>query len=678
MCRKFHWLFLVGMLFCVTLIPACDCGPEPGVRCSNDDECPDDQICIDALCKPRIECGKGKKCPGGRVCLGGYCREPQCSATKKCPEGEVCDNGICVKKKADQCVADSECKNPKICCDLGNGKGNQCNFKRCLVDEDCVAGQSKNTCAEPVSCLSEQKAVCSQGVCKCESPCGGADCGSSKCCDVKKDLCVDNPKPCPGLSCPPGFDPPAPGKFTINSKNCEITGPKCECVKREPLALGIVGEHSEIAISGGKAVISAYNKTYGDLMVGTRASDGKIDWAFVDGVPASGTPTGAVDGPRGGVSDKGDDVGLFTSIAVSADGTVHVAYHDKTNKALKYATNKGGKWATHVVDKVGTGVGRYTSITVSGNLPVIAYMVANDGKDNSSLRLARANVPNPSADSDWKILPVVSAKLPACAGKCKKDEVCAKNGANFVCLKPTADADKCSPKACAADKQACVNGKCLDTVADNAYAELPAGTGLFSSIAPVAGGGVVVTFYDNLKKDLLVVLQEKAGAAFKVRTLKSTGDVGSFSSVAVGPKRNFHVSYIGEDGNLRYLRLRADLSIEWDELVDDGFSQVTSGGEDHLLSDSSIAVDNLGVPRIVYQDATTQSLMVAVRTGTKQWKLTKLVAGDLDGKQYKGSYGFFADQVLLNGTSLISNFRVDIRTDSKKDLSGIDVRTWRP
>jgi hypothetical protein len=440
----------------------------------------------------------------------------------------------------------------------------------------------------------------------------------------------------------------------------------------------VIGEHSEIGISGGKAVISAYNKTYGDLMVGTRAADGKIDWVFVDGVPSSGKPTGAVDGPRGGVAEKGDDVGYFTSIAVSQDGTIHVAYHDKTNKALKYATNKGGKWATHVVDKVGTGVGRYTTITIAGNVPVIAYMVVNDGNDKSSLRLARGNVANPTADSDWKILPINNVLLPACAGKCKKDEICGKNGSKFTCLKPTADADKCKPKACTKDKQACVSGVCVDIVADNAYAELPAGTGLFPSIAPVENGGVVITFYDSLKKDLLVALQEKAGAAFKVKSLKTTGDVGLFTSVAVGPQRNIHISYIGENGDLRYLRLRANLSIEQDELVDDGYSQVKNGGEDHLLADSSIVVDSNGVPRIVYQDATTQSLMTAVRTGTKQWKLTKLIAGDLEGKQYKGTFGFFADQVLFNGTSFISNFRIDVRTDSKKDLSGLDVRTWKP
>ncbi|MBK8170294.1 MAG: hypothetical protein IPK60_08090 [Sandaracinaceae bacterium] len=67
------------------------------------------------------------------------------------------------------------------------------------------------------------------------------------------------------------------------------------------------------------------------------------------------------------------DVGLFSSLAVAADGAVHVSYYDNTNQNLKYAVRRDGTWHTYVVAAAGEA-GRYTSIGVGADNTVhISY-----------------------------------------------------------------------------------------------------------------------------------------------------------------------------------------------------------------------------------------------------------------------------------------------------------------
>ena len=55
--------------------------------------------------------------------------------------------------------------------------------------------------------------------------------------------------------------------------------------------------------------------------------------------------------------------GLDTSLAVDADGAVHVSYHDSTDEDLRYATNASGEWTIEVVDEEGwTGI--HTSLVL--------------------------------------------------------------------------------------------------------------------------------------------------------------------------------------------------------------------------------------------------------------------------------------------------------------------------
>jgi len=80
--------------------------------------------------------------------------------------------------------------------------------------------------------------------------------------------------------------------------------------------------------------------------------------------------------------DDGDDnsyrVGEYSSIALDGNGKVHISYSDFWNRDLKYATNKGGSWATKTVQSLGQ-VGIYTSIAVEDNGSAhIGYSQVND------------------------------------------------------------------------------------------------------------------------------------------------------------------------------------------------------------------------------------------------------------------------------------------------------------
>jgi hypothetical protein len=103
----------------------------------------------------------------------------------------------------------------------------------------------------------------------------------------------------------------------------------------------------------GRTSVAAYNRTWGDLMIGQVAPDRSVAWTFVDGVPTStATIRGALDGPRGGQGAEGRDVGWFASATLAGDGeTVFVAYHDRDAGSLRFAA--GPTFDHHQVDAEG-------------------------------------------------------------------------------------------------------------------------------------------------------------------------------------------------------------------------------------------------------------------------------------------------------------------------------------
>jgi MYXO-CTERM domain-containing protein len=401
-----------------------------------------------------------------------------------------------------------------------------------------------------------------------------------------------------------------------------------QCLCSDDIPTGTVGQYAAIALaSTGVAWVSAYNSTYGDLVVARWPDSGRIPndaWQFVDGVPDGPVvlPTSEV---RGGIRAKGDDVGRATSIAIAGDEVVSVSYFDATHNALKYASNAGGTWTSHVIDagvvasRQGSAyevVGEYSSIVVrAGGRPSIAYFAQiydGAGTLRSELRFAAAATAAPSAAADWSIY--------------------------------VADA-----AAVALDPESADPGLVAE------------GVGLFVDAAVRRDGAPVLAYYDRIHGDLRLASFDAVLGTFAEPTVLAgddATDVGWYPSVAVDADDLVHVSYLSATADdLMYVTARSA-----PELVDDGrrIDGTTPEGLPkpvfHFVGDDScVVMTNVG-PVITYQDATTHELLVAARNNAGNWEF-KAVAGA--ESTFVGGYGFYADAAFDGQQVVISNWVLD-------------------
>jgi len=80
------------------------------------------------------------------------------------------------------------------------------------------------------------------------------------------------------------------------------------------------------------------------------------------------------------VDNSSQSVGLNPSIALDSEENVHISYYDETNQDLRYATNAGGEW---VVDSRDTGgnVGLYSAISIDSNDGVHIVYLSSTSKN---------------------------------------------------------------------------------------------------------------------------------------------------------------------------------------------------------------------------------------------------------------------------------------------------------
>jgi len=77
--------------------------------------------------------------------------------------------------------------------------------------------------------------------------------------------------------------------------------------------------------------------------------------------------------------DDAGDAGRYSSMAIAADGTLHVSYYEQGGGDLRYARSGGSSWITETVDGVGN-VGQYSSLDLDTSAyPHIAYYSVDDG-----------------------------------------------------------------------------------------------------------------------------------------------------------------------------------------------------------------------------------------------------------------------------------------------------------
>jgi MYXO-CTERM domain-containing protein len=439
---------------------------------------------------------------------------------------------------------------------------------------------------------------------------------------------------------------------------------KCEGDCRT-LEAGLIGAYTSAAVSGSTVWVAGYleadwnhDNQYGDLVVGTWDGS-KVAWQIVDGVPAEPEVDGAYydkNGFRGGQTEPGPDVGLWTSIAVDGSGNPAVAYYDRTNRQLKLATRAGDAWEVSVVEGVaGSDIGRYAQLTFVGDTPVIAYLLiepGTGGATTSKIRLARGDA------GAWSYEDVlVDTATPCRKAYCPTGTACVAD--TGLCVEPLSDSG-CDPACSGAT--ACIDQgsgpACADVFDDSRIDAYPDAVGLYLSLAQGTGGSLAIAYYDRIRGNLGLATNE--GGTWTTRILDGqngetdTGDVGIGASLFVDDQGTMHLSYVdGYAESLKYLKVSGS-SAGAAETVDDGLHLAGMKFEDgqHLVGDDSHVVATAGGDvHITYQDATTGQLRYAVGTSsgdTHTWTVSAV--------EQSGFAGAFSGLVQVNGQLELMNW----------------------
>jgi hypothetical protein len=120
-----------------------------------------------------------------------------------------------------------------------------------------------------------------------------------------------------------------------------------------------------MTLIGPDAYVAAYNNDYGDLMIGHITPPGVVQgWDFVDGVP-DGPPDITNSHNRGGISDKGDDVGRYPRSRPRPTASRHRLLRRRTARSSSRRSAPSAGTATIDVGigapSTGGDVGRWTS-----------------------------------------------------------------------------------------------------------------------------------------------------------------------------------------------------------------------------------------------------------------------------------------------------------------------------
>jgi MYXO-CTERM domain-containing protein len=431
----------------------------------------------------------------------------------------------------------------------------------------------------------------------------GCSCGNSagQACEITED-CLD-------FECPPGQIPVC------------FEG---ECVCAEDVPYGRIGVFSDVAVApNGDAIVSAYAQLHGDLVVARHLGSGRIDdktWEFVDGVPEG--PVVLPDSDvRGGIMEPGDDVGMYTAVAIGAADVPMVSYHARETGSLKFAAKYGGTWQTHVIDD-GTGQidpeiggetsGLYTAMTLRSDdgAPGVAYMTAvsqGGGIVTAEVRFAQASSAQPQSSADWTVSVLDSMTLPA----------------------PDPENPDIYP--------------------------LPDGIGLFVETARDPNNNPVVVYYDRENGDLKIVRGNGAGFDAPAVIAGQTTDDGWYPSVSIDTDGVAHVAFQGADhDDVFYINTMSGAR----EMVDDGYRIVgtTEDGlpkpEFHFVGSDTQIVWTAATPFVIYQDSTSHELLAATKEGP-MWRPEALAGAEMD---FVGAYGFSAAAALGNNEVVISTW----------------------
>lgn len=256
------------------------------------------------------------------------------------------------------------------------------------------------------------------------------------------------------------------------------------------------------------------------------------------------------------VGDNVGDVGQYSSIAVDSNGSAHISYYDSTDGHLKYATNSGGMWSTSVIDSA-SNVGQFTSIYLDSSDKVhISYYDVNNG-DLKYATNQGGTWNTTTVDSDGNVGQYSSIVMDL-SDKAHISYYDANNG-NLKYATNTLPAWSVDP---------------LDSVGD---------VGLWTSIDIGPGETIHISYYDATNTALKYATNP--GGVWASSTLEDEGDIGEYSSLVLDSTGSPHISCFESDlGTLVYF---AKSGSEWTEsIIDEGdvgqFTSITGDVDDNF------------------------------------------------------------------------------------------------
>ena len=510
-----------------------------------------------------------------------------------------------------------------------------------------------------------------------------------RCCESEPGCVEVGEADCSRHECEPGFAPEVVDTGAYDAATCALAGVQCACTEKPPLPLGVVGRYVGVGRRpGGGLAFSAYNATYGDLMLAWTDSTRlptEAEWRFIDGLPPGGSVTAGPSGPRGGVRAPGPEVGRWTSLAVATDGTLHVAYRDEAAKALRYlrgvprAEDAGGGYELLLSTLDDTAdAGLYARVTVGpDDVPAVAYRVRvkTEADALSGLRVAWATGAAPAGPEDWTRhdVEVVSLGLP-CGGECGLAERCIIE--DNVCARSSGGCEG----GCG-DGEACFEAVCKAVwTPPSGPTDYPDGLAVGVAAARYPDGRLGVAYHDHATGLLRLARVAAGGAEAEPETVAGPAaeeekphHLGEHPSLWIDANGAEHLAYVDTtSGELVHLHLVEGSR----QVIDDGLRRSPSGlvSENLVGADSVVVRDRAGRLLVYYQDQTFLDLLVA-NWRQEQWEF-ETVAGH--ETPYAGAYGFHS--VVLPGLdgdvgdSLWVTFRYQNQTDPPSH--GLDLR-WR-
>jgi hypothetical protein len=328
-------------------------------------------------------------------------------------------------------------------------------------------------------------------------------------------------------------------------------------------------------------------------------------------------------------NDEGDDVGLYTSIALNNDGVPGISYYDAENQNLKYADRAGGTWDIDTVASSGV-TGLYTSMVYAGSRPRISYYdsglgaliyAAWDGDEwifttlaasrdvglSTSLALDATGAPHISYFNDS----TDDLKFTSWIGTSwliEELDLNASGSYNSLALSAAGDPRIAYYRS-----------------GDLWYAAWSAGlwyfatvdsdndVGQYTSLALDSAGNPHISYYDATNDDLRYAYW--TGSAWVKQTLDSDGDVGQYTSIELDSNNNPHIAYYdATNQDLKYIF--RDTGGTWHREVVDADGTVGQY--------TSLVLDITGRAHISYYAATYADLRYAARQAPGSWVITTL------------------------------------------------------